>query len=60
MAKLYFGSNKGQTKDNIVSGAAVLNKGIEVVIDQTQGMTKSEILIKLEELEEAILESKDI
>jgi hypothetical protein len=57
MAKKYFGSDKGQHKEDIVTGAAVLNKGIEVVIDLTQGMSKSEILIKLEEIEEAILEA---
>lgn len=60
MAKIYFGSDKGQNKDDIVSGAAVLNKGIEIVIDQAQNMSKSEIITKLEELEQAILESKSL
>lgn len=60
MAKKYFGLDRGQNKDDIVTGAAILNKGIEVVIDQSQGMTKSEILIKLEELEEKILEANDL
>jgi len=57
MAKKYFGLDKGQNKDDVTSGAAVLNKGIEVVIDLAQGMSKSEILIKLEEIEEKILEA---
>jgi hypothetical protein len=60
MAKIYFGSDKGQNKDDIVSGAAVLNKGIEIVIDQAQGMSKADIITKLEELEQAILESKSL
>jgi len=58
MAKKYFGLNRGQNKDDVTTGAAVLNKGIEIVIDDAQGMTKSEILIKLEELEAAILEAE--
>lgn len=58
MAKQYFGLNRGQTEFDITQDSSTVSKDVELVIDLSKSLTKSEVLIKLEELENAILKNQ--
>lgn len=58
MADRIYGINRGQTKNNVTEGSVSPAANVEVVIDLAANMTRSEVLIKLEEISEYILEHK--
>lgn len=55
MAKLYIGLNHGETRKDIVTGNATTGKDLEVVLDDTKGLTKSEVDQKLEIIGEYLI-----
>lgn len=57
MANRFFGANKGQQKTDIVQSSSTQSKSIELNVDLAAGMDKNEVLIKLKELEEYIIEN---
>jgi hypothetical protein len=56
MASLYLGLNRGQTQKDVVTGAASPGKDIEVKIDDTKFKTKQEIVDKLDEMKNVLLQ----
>lgn len=58
MADRFFGLNRGQTEFQAAEGAATQATDIEVRVDLTKNLTKSEVLQKLEELSNHILKGK--
>jgi len=50
MANLYVGLNRGQTQKDVVTGASTGTKDVELRIDDSKGLRKSEVLQKLEEI----------
>lgn len=58
MANRYFGLNRGQTEFDIVQDSSTNSTDIELRVDLSKSLTKSEVLVKLEELENAILKNQ--
>lgn len=57
MASRYWGINRGQTEFDIVEGSSTNSTDLELVLDLTKNLSKSEVLVKLEELENRIVKS---
>ncbi len=55
MASHYYGINRGQTEFSVVESTSTNSTDIELVIDLTKNVTKSELMVKLEELANYIL-----
>lgn len=50
MASRYYGSDRGETYDDITESSATTSKDVELVVDLAASLTKSEVLMKLDEI----------
>lgn len=57
MANRYIGNDKGATYVNITEDSSTTSKDVEVVIDLSASMSKSEVLVKLEEIKDYIIKA---
>lgn len=55
MASLFIGINRGQTAKDVVTGSATATKDIEIRVDDTKGLLKSEIIQKVQDLLDVFL-----
>jgi hypothetical protein len=55
MADRIYGIDRGQTEFQVVEGSASPTTGVEVVIDLAVGLTKAEVLMALECIENHII-----
>lgn len=60
MANLYLGLNRGQTAKDVVSGSSTNSTDIELRIDDSKSLKKSEIIQKVEEILDVLLTSKTV
>lgn len=55
MADIFWGADRGDQVEDIVRAAASPTKDVEVVIDDAVSLTKSEVLLILDQIKERIL-----
>lgn len=55
MANRYYGLNRGQTEFSVTEGAATGSTDIEIRVDLSKSLIKSEVLVKLDELIDHII-----
>lgn len=58
MAKHYFGIDRGAKPTTVTSGTGTTNKDIEVTVELTSGADREDVVVALESLRNAILQSK--
>lgn len=58
MANRFYGLNRGQTEFDVVDASSTQSKDIEVNIDLSKSWEKGEVLVKLEEIYNAILKDQ--
>lgn len=55
MADRIYGIDRGETEFQVVEGSVSPAKGVEVVVDLAVNLTKAEVLMALEYIENAII-----
>lgn len=58
MAHRYWGSNRGQTQTDVVEASSSPTKNVEVNVDLSANMSREEVIIKLNEIMNVILQDK--
>jgi hypothetical protein len=58
MAKEYYGINRGETEFKVVVAGADPTKAVTLVIDLSKNMTKNEVLMAIECIENNIVKGK--
>lgn len=58
MATQYFGVNRGAAKTTITTGTSSTSKSIEVTVNDAVGITKGELVVKLREIIDYILDQR--
>lgn len=56
MASQYYGLDRGQHQQQAQTGAADLALDVQIVVDLSSSITRSEVIAKIKELENRILE----
>lgn len=59
MADIFYGVDRGETLDDVVTDSSSPTKDVEVVVDDAVSLTKTEVIQALEYIKEFILESDD-
>lgn len=58
MATQYFGVNRGAAKTSITTGTSTTSKSLELTVNDAVGWTKAEVVVKLRELADYILDQR--
>lgn len=58
MATQYFGVTRGAAKTSITTGTSTTSKSIEVAVNDAVGITKGELVVKLREIIDYILDQR--
>lgn len=56
MASRYYGLDKGQHQQDAQEGAADLGTDVQIVVDLSSSISRADVLVKVKELENKILE----